>query len=179
MTMIELGIVMGIVSVLLALVLGLARHVDAAVKIRRAQTDLAEWHESLNRWFLQFGEYPHAQINTANGTAVAVYGDPLSFTLSQPSTYPLARLTNETSGAFVRYDTPATNITFRSFLTAAASTVDPWGTPYIYLPSANARAYDLFSCGPNRQTLIGSRRIPSTAAATTLDPTLDDIHLEK
>ncbi|HGP6143946.1 TPA: prepilin-type N-terminal cleavage/methylation domain-containing protein, partial [Vibrio cholerae O1] len=37
MTLIELGIVMGIASVLLALVLGLARHVDASIKIRRAQ----------------------------------------------------------------------------------------------------------------------------------------------
>ena len=40
MTMIELAIVMGIVSILMALVLGLARHVDAADKNRRAQAEL-------------------------------------------------------------------------------------------------------------------------------------------
>ena len=62
MTMIELAIVMGIVSILMAMVLGLARHVDATVKIRHAQADLGEWHETLNRWYLQFGEYPHARI---------------------------------------------------------------------------------------------------------------------
>lgn len=67
MTMIELSIVMAIMSVLLALVLGLGKHVNAVVKIRRAQADLGEWHEALNRWYLQFGEYPYATIDTEGG----------------------------------------------------------------------------------------------------------------
>ena len=98
--------------------------------------------------------------------------------MTTPSRYPLAILTNDTdsSGCYVRFehDGVPTNITFRSFLTTAVSTVDPWGTPYIYLPSDNAQAYTLFSCGPNRK----SADIPTGTAATP-DPTLDDIYFER
>ena len=183
MTMIELAIVMGIVSILMALVLGLARHVDASVKIRRAQAELGEWHESLNRWHLQFGEYPHARIKTDVDSVDSL--DSVDWDLTTPSRYPLAILTNDTdsSGCYVRYYTDAhpggTNITFRSFLTTAVSTVDPWGTPYIYLPSDNAQSYELFSCGPNRRTLIGNQRVPSGSAVSDLDPALDDIYFER
>ena len=179
--MIELAIVMGIVSILMALVLGLARHVDAAVKIRRAQAELGEWHESLNRWHLQFGEYPHARIDATVDTVDPL--DSVDWTLEDPARYPLAVLTNDQGsavgqGCYVRYVTAAhpggTNITFRSFLTTAVSTVDPWGTPYIYRHDANAQAYTLFSCGPNRK----SADIPTGTAATP-DPTLDDIYFER
>ena len=185
MTMIELAIVMGIVSILMALVLGLARHVDAAVKIRRAQAELGEWHESLNRWHLQFGEYPHARIDTQAADPAKELFDDIEWEFEHPRDYPLTILTNDTksSGCYVRYYTAAhpggTNITFRSFLTTAVSTVDPWGTPYIYLPSDNAQAYELFSCGPNRRTLIGNQRVPSGSAASALDPALDDIYFER
>lgn len=175
MTMIELAIVMGIVSILMALVLGLARHVDASVKIRRAQAELGEWHESLNRWHLQFGEYPHAHIDTtktadpANELFVG-----LEWALKDPRDYPLAILTNQCEIIMPLSGSTITNITFRSFLTTAVSTVDPWGMPYIYLPDANAQAYTLFSCGPNRK----SADIPTGTAATP-DPTLDDIYFER
>lgn len=178
MTLIELSIVMSIVSILLALVLGLARHVDTAVKIRRAQADLAEWHESIQRWFLQFGEYPHAGIDTTRADAPAERFDTPDWSFREPRLYPLAILTNDTQ-CFVHYDAPETNITFRSLLTASVSTVDPWGTPYIYIPSENAKAYALFSCGPNRQTMVGGQRVPTSATATALDPTLDDINFER
>ena len=176
MTMIELAIVMGIVSILMALVLGLARHVDASVKIRRAQAELGEWHETLNRWHLQFGEYPHARIDT---TAVDPDDsvDSLDFV---DSIDPLALLTNRCEIIMpLSGSTTTINITFRSFLTTAVSTVDPWGTPYIYLPSDNAQAYTLFSCGPNRRTLIGNRRVPSGSPVSDIDPTLDDIYFER
>ena len=170
MTMIELAIVMGIVSILMALVLGLARHVDAAVKIRRAQAELGEWHESLNRWHLQFGEYPHARIKTDVDSVDSV--DSLDFV---DSIDPLALLTNRCEIIMpLSGSTTTTNITFRSFLTTAVSTVDPWGTPYIYLPSDNAQSYELFSCGPNRK----SADIPTGTAATP-DPALDDIYFER
>ena len=175
MTMIELAIVMGIVSILMALVLGLARHVDAAVKIRRAQAELGEWHESLNRWHLQFGEYPHARIKTDVDSVDSV--DSLDFV---DSIDPLALLTNRCEIIMpLSGSTTTTNITFRSFLTTAVSTVDPWGTPYIYLPSDNAQSYELFSCGPNRRTLIGNQRVPSGSAVSDLDPALDDIYFER
>ena len=184
MTMIELGIVMGIVSVLFALVLGLARHVDATVKIRRAQAELGEWHEAISRWHIQFGEYPHARIDSTNtGEPQELFDNP-TWNFTQPSSHPLSILTNETTGALFRYATTrhpgGTNITFRSFLTSSASTIDPWGTPYIYIPYDNAKAYTLFSCGPNHQTLIGDRLVPENAAPTRLpDPTLDDIYFER
>ncbi|MBP7831380.1 MAG: hypothetical protein KA248_15845, partial [Kiritimatiellae bacterium] len=160
------------------LVLGLARHVDAAVKIRRAQAELGEWHESLNRWHLQFGEYPHARIDTDLDSVDSL--DSLdSVDLTTPSRYPLTILTNQCEIIMPLSGSTTTNITFRSFLTTAVSTVDPWGTPYIYLPSDNAQSYELFSCGPNRRTLIGNQRVPSGSAVSALDPALDDIYFER
>jgi type II secretory pathway pseudopilin PulG len=173
MTMIELAIVMGIVSILMALVLGLARHVDASVKIRHAQADLGEWHETLNRWYLQFGEYPHAHIDTTRDDSVDLF-DSIDWELTLPRDHPLTILTNRCETIMPLPNGTTTNITFRSFLTTAISTVDPWGMPYIYLPSDNAQAYTLFSCGPDRK----SADIP-TGAASTPDPTLDDIYFER
>ncbi len=178
MTMIELAIVMGIVSILMALVLGLARHVDASVKIRHAQADLGEWHETLNRWYLQFGEYPHAHIDTTRDDSVDLF-DSIDWELTLPRDHPLTILTNRCETIMPLPNGTTTNITFRSFLTTAISTVDPWGMPYIYLPSDNAQAYTLFSCGPNRRTLIDSQQIPTGSPASDLDPTLDDIYFER
>ncbi|NLC81302.1 MAG: hypothetical protein GX748_08970 [Lentisphaerae bacterium] len=175
MTLIELGIVMGIVSVLLALVLGLARHVNAVVKIRRAQADLGEWHETIDRWRLRFGEYPHARINTTIDSVGSIEPlDSFDFALTDSSRFPLAILTNRCEVVY-----PQSTITFRSFLTSDLSITDPWGMPYLYFPADNARSYTLYSCGPDRQTLIGNRRVPSGAAASGLDPTLDDIYFER
>ncbi|MDX9868515.1 MAG: type II secretion system protein GspG [Kiritimatiellia bacterium] len=171
MTLIELAIVMGIVSLLMALVLGLARHVDATVKIRRAQAELGEWHESLNRWHLKFGEYPHARIDTGNNTEKPeeLFAPPKT-EFADSSDFPLTVLTNQCEILY-----PGKTVTFRSFLTSEkVNTVDPWGTPYIYLPSDNALSYALFSCGPDRK----SEGIP-TGTPSTPDPTLDDIHFER
>jgi type II secretory pathway pseudopilin PulG len=178
MTLIELGIVIGIVSILMALVLGLARHVNATVKIRRAQTELGEWHDTLNRWRLQFGEYPHARIDTTRDDSVDLL-DSIDWELTLPRDHPLTILTNRCETIMPLPNGTTTNITFRSFLTTAVSTIDPWGTPYIYLPSDNAQAYTLFSCGPNRRTLIGNRRVPSGSPVSDIDPTLDDIYFER
>lgn len=161
--MIELGIVMGIVSVLLALVLGLARHVNTTVKIRRAQADLAEWHETFNRWHLQFGEYPHARIDTNLDHVESL--DSVDWTLQDPSRFPLAILTNQCEVIFQN-----STVTLSSFMTADISTVDPWGTPYIYLCDPGRQAYTLFSCGPDAQTqLAGGNELNN----------LDDIFFER
>ncbi|MDD4101584.1 MAG: type II secretion system protein GspG [Kiritimatiellae bacterium] len=166
MTMIELGIVMGIVSVLLALVLGLARHVNTVVKIRRAQADLGEWHETLNRWHLRFGEYPHAFIDTQGN-------DPVENLIREDQ--PQANLTNLLDRCEIRFaDNGPSEATFRSFLTSDLSHLDPWGTPYIYIPSENAQDYTLFSCGPDAK----SSNIPSGTPLTP-DSTRDDIHFER
>ena len=174
MTLIELGIVMGIVSILLGLVLGLGRHVNAVVKIRRAQAELGEWHETLNRWFLQFGEYPYAVIDTADETK----GSPDSLL---ETANPSLNLSNLLDHCEVRFATSTytTNITFRSFLTTGVSAIDPWGSPYIYDCDPGRKAYTLFSCGPDARTILpDGTKIPSGTPSSP-DPTLDDIHFER
>ncbi len=160
--MIELGIVMGIVSVLLALVLGLARHVNAVVKIRRAQADLGEWHETFNRWHLQFGEYPYASINTETGEIIEKLVG---------SNNLLVNLTNLIERCEIQF--PHRNntvVTFRSLMVAGTSPLDPWGNPYLYDCTPDRQDYTLFSCGPDAQTQL--------AGGTELN-NLDDIFFER
>lgn len=170
MTLIELGIVMGIVSILLALVLSLGRHVNAVVKIRRAQADLGEWHEALNRWHLQFGEYPYEAVDIENGTV-------LESDLINTST-PSFNLSNVLERCYLRYAVSGstTNITFRSFLTSDITHIDPWGTPYIYDCDPGRKSYTLFSCGSDSSSVLNGSAIGRTS---TPDPTLDDIYFER
>ena len=173
MTMIELCIVMGIVTVLLALVLGLSRHVNEIVKIRTAQADLGEWHETLNAWFFEFGEYPYTVIDTANSSPSA---PSLNDNLLDNNN-PLNNLSNLLERCEVRFNlsgTTTTNITFSSHKTSNVNITDPWGTPYVYQPSDNGKAYTLFSCGPNAKT----EGIP-TGTPSSPDPTLDDVYFER
>jgi len=168
--MIELGIVMGIVTVLLALVLSLGRHVNAVVKIRRAQADLGEWHEALSRWQLQFGEYPFGSVD-ANGNETSL--------LEQNT--PQLNLSNLLSQAAIQMTLDGgtvTNITLRAFISADINHVDPWGTPYIYTCGEQHQTYTLYSCGPDAHTRIGGTVYPSGATSTP-DPCLDDIHFER
>jgi type II secretory pathway pseudopilin PulG len=130
MTMIELGVVMGIVTVLLALVLGLSRHVNEIVKVRSAQAELGEWHEVLNTWFLKYGMYPdpmEARFNNSHVESNLVW---------------LASTTLNT-----QYIAPGTDQPFCSLMSRRLATLDPWGTPYFYRSTTNA--YELLSCGPN------------------------------
>ncbi len=173
MTLIELGVVMGIVTVLLALVLGLGRHVNEIVKIRRAQADLGEWHEVLNRWHLQFGEYPYEAVDVATGNRI---GQPLLDTRK-----PTENLANILGDCHLRFsfDGSITNITLRSFLTSDLKLTDPWGSPYIYDCDPGRKAYTLYSCGQDsRSVMPDGTRIPTDAPATP-DPTLDDIYFER
>ncbi len=179
MTLIELAIVMGMVSLLLAMVLGLARHVDAILKVRQAQAELSEWQATLDRWHEQFGEYPHARIDTVNDTLQELFDNP-DWTFKNPDRYPFNILTNDLAGAgcYVVFQAGnmLTNITFRSFMSAPINTVDPWGTPYIYRPGENNKTCVLFSCGPNRQTRVEGNTVPSSTPAIRLDPTIDDVY---
>jgi type II secretory pathway pseudopilin PulG len=130
MTMIELGVVMGIVTVLLALILGLSRHVNEVVKIRRAQADLGEWHEALNTWHLKYGMYPDPMESRFKNAQIE------SNLVWLASTAPDAQ-----------YTAPATGQPFCTLLSKRLATHDPWGTPYFYRSTTNA--YELRSCGPN------------------------------
>jgi len=168
MTMIELGIVMGIVSVLIALVLGLGRHINATVKIRRAQADLGEWHETLNRWHLQFGEYPFGLVRE-NGEEETV----------MESATPEMNLSNVLSRAYVQFalaNGGTTNITLLAYRASNVSHIDPWGTPYIYTCDASRRAYTLFSCGPDASSVLNGVAI---GTASPGQATLDDIYFER
>ncbi|MDD4019856.1 MAG: hypothetical protein PHV28_18150 [Kiritimatiellae bacterium] len=170
MTLIELGIVMGIVSVLLALVLGLGRHVNAVVKIRRAQAELGEWHDALNRWFLQFGEYPYEAVDVETGETL----QPDLITANTPA----SNFSNVLARCYLRYTVSGntTNISFRSFLTSDVSAIDPWGSPYIYTCDPGRKAYTLFSCGPDAGSVLNGKAIGKTS---TPDTTLDDIYFER
>ena len=165
MTMIELCIVMGIVTVLMAMVVGLNRHVNEIVKIRRAQADLGEWHESLDRWHLQFGEYP--------------YGNPQDGNL-QNAADPTANL-GLIQGCYVSVG--ATNLYFQTFIQGRASRLnDPWGFPYIYYCDPGGKSYTLYSCGADSRSSLNGQNIPSDASGgvdPTVDPTLDDVYFER
>ena len=145
---------------------------DASVKIRRAQAELGEWHESLNRWHLQFENNPYARIDTTRDDSDDLLNS-INWKLDQPRNYPLTILTNRCEIIMPLSGSTTTNITFRSFLTTAISTVDPWGSPtstcHPTTPSLHA-----FSLRPGSQI----RRHP-TGAASTPDPTLDDIYFER
>ena len=170
MTMIELSIVMAIASVLLALVLGLGRHVNAVVKIRRTQADLGEWHEALNRWYLQFGEYPYEAVDVATGNL-------LQTDLIKPDT-PTLNFSNILARCYLRFSVSGstTNVLFRTFATSGASHIDPWGTPYIYDCDPGRKAYTLFSCGPDARSKLNGKLI---GQSSNIDPTLDDIYFER
>jgi len=170
MTLIELAVVMGIATVLMALVLGLSRHVNEIVKIRRAQADLGEWHETIERWHLQFGAYPFERVE--NDTSVSV------LTPSNPA----MNLSNLLSNCYIQFTVqPAgtiTNVLFNDYKTSPVSMKDPWGSSYIYDCDPGGQSYVLFSCGPDSKSILGSVGIPPGTAGTP-DPTLDDIYFER
>ena len=157
MTMIELCIVIGIVSVLIALVLGLGRHVNEAVKLRRAQADLGEWHEALNTWFLKYGMYPDPI--------------PVKNSVVESNVFWLA-----TTDATAQYRVNTQIPPFCSLLSKPLHTLDPWGTPYVYQSFTNS--YMLFSCGPNRVHKEGPDYIPRQSPTSLADPNSDDIYFE-
>lgn len=130
MTMIELGVVMGIVTVLLALILGLSRHVNEVVKIRRVQADLGEWHEALNTWHLKYGMYPDPMERRFNNVKIESN---------------LVWLASTRAGS--QYTAPVTGQPFCALASKRLATHDPWGTAYFYRSTTNA--YELLSCGPN------------------------------
>lgn len=173
MTLIELAVVMGIATVLMALVLGLSRHVNEIVKIRRAQADLGEWHETVERWHLQFGAYPNPYERIENGV-VKLLQDPSN---------PAMNLSNLLSNCYIQFTVqPAgttTNVHFSDYKTSPVSMKDPWGSSYIYDCDPGGQSYVLFSCGPDSKSILGAVGIPSGTTAGTPDPTLDDIYFER
>lgn len=168
MTLIELGVVMGIVTVLLALVLGLSRHVNEIVKVRRAQTELGEWHETLNAWYLKYGVYPDPSAPQFNNDTVESN---------------LVWLVSQTPSKSYYLPTISGNAFFSSLMSKRLATSDPWGTPYFYRSTTNA--YELLSCGPNTQhryeLASGADATFPKGSTASVDPSsinTDDIYFE-
>jgi type II secretory pathway pseudopilin PulG len=164
MTLIELGVVMSIVTVMLALVLGLGRHVNEAIKYRRAQADLGEWLETLNAWYLKYGMYP----------------DPVSPSGLRQIESNLVWLASTDIGTqYALSLSSGERVTFSSLASKPLKTSDPWGTPYFYLSRTNS--YELLSCGPDAQHTYTDGQtttlFPDTAT-TVADPNADDVYFE-
>lgn len=179
MTIIELCIVMAIASVLLAMVLGLSRHVDHIVKMRRTQAELGTWHEALEQWHRRFEHYPYASIEDGVTTPLL---DGIDWNLKDAHSLnqnPLATLTNRCR-VVLPYKDSTTNLTFYSYMTHHPSTIDPWGTPYVYIPDSQGNSYVLYSCGPDRRSQYHHQLIgPSESAPrpNTNNGTLDDVYM--
>ena len=159
MTLIELGVVMGIVTVLMALILGLSRHVNEVVKIRRAQADLGEWHETLNTWYLKYGMYPDPSAPPFNCTVesnlVWLASTDVNHQYYAPGSVPFR---------------------FSALMSRQLPTRDPWGTPYFYQSATNS--YELLSCGPNRiHQMENGNPFPEEATRSN-DPNTDDVYFE-
>ncbi len=164
MTLIELCLVMGIVAGLIALVLGLGRHVNEVIKIRRAQADLCEWHENLNTWHLKFGMYPDPTITP--------------FNINGPVDSNIVWLASSKDGSqyYVENLPTQPRIPFCSLASKPLHTTDPWGTVYVYQSFTNS--YILFSCGPNGVHEADGFVIPENTQNLPSEPNVDDIYFE-
>ena len=162
MTMIELAIVIGIVTILMALVVGLSRHVNEVVKIRRAQTDLGEWHQVLHTWYLKYGMYPDPM------------GEPLYNTVIESNLFWL--VSQGQNRGYYATDANGNQHYFCSLMSHTLNWKDPWGTPYIYRSATNA--YTLLSCGPDGLHQENGELLPSTTTRTATEPNTDDITFE-
>jgi len=168
MTLIELGVVMSIVTAMLALVLGLSRHVNEVIKFRRAQAELGEWHETLHAWYLKYGMYPDPYFQSGH-----VESNLLWLASSNGNTQYRVKNNDDT----VNTQIPP----FCSLFSKPLKTIDPWGTPYFYQSFTNS--YELLSCGPNAKHTYsdadggGATSFPEGTTAST-DSNDDDVHFE-
>ena len=174
MSLLELSLTIGMVGVLFALVLGLAQHVNAITKIRRAQAELGEWHTAIDTWFVQFGEYPCFDLS-GDG---AERSDSTRQCDTSGGRIPM-NLSNALERVCVRIDGDGDLVFFRSYVTGSPNIIDPWGVPYIYIPADNdsddnivnpRTTYQLFSCGPNGKSYVdGGGAINNGNERTTHD----------
>lgn len=167
MTLIELGVVMSIVTAMLALVMGLSRHVNEVIKFRRTQADLGEWHETLHAWYLKYGMYPDPYVLSGHMESNLLW-------LASAGEGTQYRTLNDDGS--VNTQIPP----FCSLFSKPLKTTDPWGTPYFYQSFTNA--YELLSCGPNaKHTYVeaggASASFPEGTTGSN-DSNDDDVHFE-
>lgn len=141
-TLIEISFVTAIAAVMMAMILGLAQHISAISDIRRAQTDLATWHQAMDNWHDTFGEYPGDIIRENGARDSPLDGETLGN---------LSNVYYKASQFF--YDnTSIAEVKFETYCTQPVKISDPWKTPYIYLRDEGRQSYKLFSCGPDART---------------------------
>lgn len=163
-TLVELTVTTGIAAVLLGMVIGLSRHLNAVTNIKQAQVDLAEWQQALHEWYLEFGEYPYAAIDSEGNI------EPLVSETGKQMRYNLSNVLDRAAVWLKDLPGGSTNITFKSFMKGAGRITDPWRQQYVYLCDENHRSYTLFSTGPNAKSeVLGDQAHTS----------LDDIYAER
>jgi len=168
MALIELGVVMSIVTAMLALVLGLSRHVNEVIKYRRAQAELGEWHETLHAWYLKYGMYPDPYFQSGHMESNLLW-------LASSNENTQYRALNDDGSLNAQIPS------FCSLFSKPLKTIDPWGTPYFYQSLTNS--YELLSCGPNTKHTYsdagsgGATSFPEGTTAST-DSNDDDVHFE-
>ena len=160
MTLMELTITIGISSILFGLILGISRHVNETLRIRKAQNELQAWSVALERWRDRFGEYPHTDVNN----------NELNFNDPDRLTGGKGNLSNLVENAGIRLGSN-TVYRFETYLTPQTVLRDPWSVPYLYRPAPGHRAYTMVSCGPDGKS-------PEKGDTGTYDH-LDDITAER
>ena len=108
-TLVEMLAVLFIVSILLGIVLGSARYATQVARISRAESDLQNLVDALERFHLVFGEYPPVDSAT---NLVTYTRDSLSY----------AHETGDERSEFH----------FANLLPKGFTAIDPWAHPYVY-----------------------------------------------
>ena len=108
-TLVEMLAVLFIVSILLGIVLGSARYATQVARISRAESDIQNLADALERFHLVFGEYPPVDSAT---NLVTYKRDSLNY----------AQATGDERIEF----------RFANLLPKGFTAIDPWAHPYVY-----------------------------------------------
>jgi type II secretory pathway pseudopilin PulG len=138
--MLELLLVLAIVGALSAIVLGFAGRAVEAGRVARAKTELAALSASLERYRLQFGDYPQTDDEARLVQSLLGRRGPTGAEIAARPLIDLASLSIEGGRDPV--------------VDADARLVDPWGHPYCYVFKTPASgwsnpAFLLYSIGPD------------------------------
>lgn len=171
-TIVELLTVIAIVGVLVSITIGITRGVHQRSQLGRAKADLAALASALERYKLQYGDYPWTPdpgvSGAPDGGAVlfnALVGNigPKGYTsLFDPRQRSFVELSRFTLASNAAADLPASGPTV--FLTNWFN--DPWGKWYYYVyrpkwatggsPNWDSPSYLLYSHGPDGECFIGT-----------------------
>ncbi len=131
-TMIEMLSVLALISLLVALVIGLYNHTRDVSRTRQAQAELGELHHALQQFYLVFGHYPDLEPTDPPEDGPDD-GSVAADRLFDPEAYRQA---------------PPDGFQFSDWLAPGFEAIDPWNRPYRYAYSPDRPdTYDLFSHG--------------------------------